>query len=287
MTLDLVGILDPSPISDGSNALISLGRGDHLGAGLSGLGLIPFIGDLAKVGKLGKWSQTIQRVLTEARRSARFADRVRPILQRFLNILDQLPTSALPDYARAHLQTIKKQLDSILGGSPRAVTFERALLARWTRIIEGLNLSITKNRGVLWSRIGAGRAAQIAAADGRTTLEMLLKKPENASFANLYKTEFGNKQNEATKKIWEMLSRKYASGLSGEIEAYVSIPSLRQSQGKVAGWNAQIWAELDEISDTVKSNPKITSVRIYDLSGGTLELAAHLPREQMLKSTSH
>ncbi|MDO5088132.1 MAG: hypothetical protein Q4D74_11090, partial [Comamonadaceae bacterium] len=46
--LDIVGIFDPTPISDGSNALISLFRGDFLGAGLSAVSMIPYVGDAAK-----------------------------------------------------------------------------------------------------------------------------------------------------------------------------------------------------------------------------------------------
>src|SRR6056297_2020620 len=52
LTLDLVGIFEPTPFADGTNALISIGRGDWMGGGLSGLGIIPYLGDLAKAGKL-------------------------------------------------------------------------------------------------------------------------------------------------------------------------------------------------------------------------------------------
>ncbi|HEX5446165.1 MAG TPA: polymorphic toxin-type HINT domain-containing protein [Pirellulales bacterium] len=52
--LDIVGIFDPSPVTDGANALISLARGNVLDAGINGLGMIPYLGDLAKLGKVGK-----------------------------------------------------------------------------------------------------------------------------------------------------------------------------------------------------------------------------------------
>ena len=48
--LDIAGIFDPTPISDGANTLISLGRGDWLGAGLSAISMIPYVGDAAKLG---------------------------------------------------------------------------------------------------------------------------------------------------------------------------------------------------------------------------------------------
>jgi hypothetical protein len=47
--LDVAGIVDPTPISDGLAAIRDLSRGDYLGAGLSALSGIPWLGDaLAK-----------------------------------------------------------------------------------------------------------------------------------------------------------------------------------------------------------------------------------------------
>ncbi|MBB5873555.1 hypothetical protein F4553_006989 [Allocatelliglobosispora scoriae] len=52
---DIVGIFDPTPISDGVSGVISLFRGDWGGAGLSALSMIPYAGDLfGKGGKLAK-----------------------------------------------------------------------------------------------------------------------------------------------------------------------------------------------------------------------------------------
>ncbi|HRN07737.1 MAG TPA: hypothetical protein PLM95_12960, partial [Ottowia sp.] len=61
--LDIAGIFDPTPISDGANTLISLGRGDWLGAGLSAVSMIPYVGDAAKLGKLGKYAQTVAKAI--------------------------------------------------------------------------------------------------------------------------------------------------------------------------------------------------------------------------------
>ena len=51
--LDAIGIFDPSPISDGISGIISLGRGDYLGASASGIAMFPYLGDL--IGKGGKY----------------------------------------------------------------------------------------------------------------------------------------------------------------------------------------------------------------------------------------
>ena len=51
--LDAVGVVDPFGISDGINALIYLGQGDFKNAGISALGIVPYIGDTAKGARLG------------------------------------------------------------------------------------------------------------------------------------------------------------------------------------------------------------------------------------------
>ncbi len=52
--LDIVGIVDPSGVADGLNAALQAKNGEWGGAIISGIGLIPYIGDVAKVGKIGK-----------------------------------------------------------------------------------------------------------------------------------------------------------------------------------------------------------------------------------------
>lgn len=64
MALDVVGIFEPTPVADLTNAGISLLRGDLLGAGISAAGTIPYVGDAAKLGKLGHWAKTSRRPST-------------------------------------------------------------------------------------------------------------------------------------------------------------------------------------------------------------------------------
>lgn len=50
--LDIAGIVDPTPISDAAGAALSLYRGDLIGAGLSLISMVPYVGDaLAKTTK--------------------------------------------------------------------------------------------------------------------------------------------------------------------------------------------------------------------------------------------
>ena len=66
---------------------------------------------------------------------------------------------------------------ALFGRKGRTAVKTDAVVARWARIIDGLNLKVAPDHGALWSRVGAARAAQIARAEGRTTLEMLRKEP--------------------------------------------------------------------------------------------------------------
>ena len=53
-TLDIAGIFDPYGIADGLNAALQLNNGDVSGAAISVAGLVPYLGDLAKAGKVKK-----------------------------------------------------------------------------------------------------------------------------------------------------------------------------------------------------------------------------------------
>lgn len=53
-TLDVAGIADPTGAADLLNAAIYTGRGQWANAGISALGIIPYIGDAAKTTRLGK-----------------------------------------------------------------------------------------------------------------------------------------------------------------------------------------------------------------------------------------
>lgn len=118
MALDIAGLIDPTPVSDGANGIVSLFRGDFLGAGISALGMIPYVGDLAKVGKLGKYVRTMERVVDLARMDARFADAVRPVLQRIKGALDEIPLNSLPDAVREPLQALKGKVDDFFRSAP-------------------------------------------------------------------------------------------------------------------------------------------------------------------------
>lgn len=127
MALDLAGLIDPTPVSDGANGIVSLFRGDFLGAGISALGIIPYVGDLAKVGKLGKFVRTMERVVDIARVDPGFADSVRPVLNQIRGALDQVPFDSLPGAVREPLQALKNKVDEFFSAPPARDTFTGTL----------------------------------------------------------------------------------------------------------------------------------------------------------------
>lgn len=118
--LDVAGLVDPTPISDGVNALISLGRGDWTGAALSAVSMVPYVGDAAKVGKLGSYAQTVAKAVDAARTNPALRETLAPAIQKISAALNRLPLDKLPDGVRAQLVTLK-ELTGIFGREAAAV----------------------------------------------------------------------------------------------------------------------------------------------------------------------
>lgn len=69
--VDLAGLVDPTPISDGIGAVMSAARGDWFGAGMSLVSMIPYAGDA--IGKTAKGAKALARM---AKLRSRIADNV-------------------------------------------------------------------------------------------------------------------------------------------------------------------------------------------------------------------
>ena len=113
--LSVVGIFDPTGIADAFDAGISLKRGDYWGAGISALGIIPYLGDIAKIGKLPKLLKIVENVVEMAKTDARFAKVVEPLLKGLKNALDNLPINKLPDWAKKPVESLKNKIDEFFG----------------------------------------------------------------------------------------------------------------------------------------------------------------------------
>jgi hypothetical protein len=119
MALDIAGIFDPTPISDGVSGVISLFRGDWLGAGISVASMIPYIGDLAKAGKLPKVLKSVERAVEIASKDAKFAERLAPVLEKIKSALHSVPLEKLPDSVRKPLEAMKKKIDDFFAAAKK------------------------------------------------------------------------------------------------------------------------------------------------------------------------
>ena len=122
MTLDIVGIFDQTGLSDGANALISAGRGDWVGAGLSVLAIVPVVGALAAAGKLGKWAETVTKAVELAANNPAARAALEPMLRRLNDAIGAIPDAVmrnLPESMRSTLEGLKTKLDDFFGVGAR------------------------------------------------------------------------------------------------------------------------------------------------------------------------
>ncbi|APZ91186.1 DNA/RNA non-specific endonuclease [Fuerstiella marisgermanici] len=122
IALDIAGIADPTPICDGANAIISVARGDWLGAGLSLVSIVPYVGDLAKAGKFPKYLKSVETAIQLAQQSPAAAKILTPVIVRVKQALD-----LLPDAGGQALSTLRKRVDDFLGQSRTAKAVRAAL----------------------------------------------------------------------------------------------------------------------------------------------------------------
>lgn len=109
LALDLAGIVDPTPTADAASALLSVARGDWFGAIISGVSMVPYVGDLAKAGKLPKYAKSVERAVELAKRSEKVAAALAPAFQRLKQGLNLLPRGA-----NKQIDHIRDLIDSLL-----------------------------------------------------------------------------------------------------------------------------------------------------------------------------
>lgn len=120
LTLDVAGVIEPTPFADLSNALISFARRDWVGGGLSALGVVPYVGDLAKAGKFPQYLKAVERAVNLARESRPFAARLRPVLDKLRAVIDRLPWGKLPAPVRAAAERLRRLIDDFVPPGWRA-----------------------------------------------------------------------------------------------------------------------------------------------------------------------
>lgn len=110
LALDIAGIFEPTPFCDGTNALISILRGNFLDAVLSGAGVIPYLGDVAKTGKVPKYIGSIKDAVKIAEKSADMRKAIVPLLEKLDDILRSAPLDSCPEAIRRPIQRLTNEI---------------------------------------------------------------------------------------------------------------------------------------------------------------------------------
>jgi hypothetical protein len=111
--LDIIGVVEPTPVADGINTAISVARGDWWGAGFSALGMIPYVGDLAKAGKFGKYARSVTEAIELAAKSPQIAKLLRPVMEILADSL-KAAEKHLPSKIASTVSSMRNQLDMFL-----------------------------------------------------------------------------------------------------------------------------------------------------------------------------
>lgn len=135
MGLDLVGLFDPTPASDGTNTIISAGRGQWGDMGINAVSMIPYLGDLAKLGKLGKYPKQIAKAIALARKNIKAGKAIKPVMKELRRVLKRVPLEKLPKQIRKPLEELKTKVDNFfrVGRSKGNGSGKRARQARPSR----------------------------------------------------------------------------------------------------------------------------------------------------------
>lgn len=178
MGLDVAGLVDPTPVSDGASGVISLLRGDFLGAGISAVSMIPYVGDAAKLGKLGHWGKTVANAVEIAKTDSAFAKAAKPALDAISNAIGAAPKKvldALPQSARDTLVSMKRQIDGLGGAAGRKADDVAALgtasarvgknEVKWTLDAKGRPTTATATLSELQPKGAARGSAETSAQD--------------------------------------------------------------------------------------------------------------------------
>lgn len=115
IALDIAGIFDPTGAFDLASGALSAKRGDWFSAGISLVSVVPVLGDLAKAGKLGKYAQTLQKVVRRAVANPAFRRASESSLRMIWEVLQKVNVNRLPTSVAAPLLKIQSDLGKFFG----------------------------------------------------------------------------------------------------------------------------------------------------------------------------
>lgn len=110
--LDVVGIVDPTPLSDGANAVISTARGHYGNAAISAVAAVAvYAGDLLKVGKLPELLKAGDEAVELAMQAPKTAEQVLETLSKLSEELKSVPLEDVPKATKEALEGLTKKID--------------------------------------------------------------------------------------------------------------------------------------------------------------------------------
>jgi len=171
ITLDVVGIFDPTGVADIGSGMLSAKRGDWLAVGISAFSLIPVLGDLAKAGKLGRYARTVRKAVRMAMDNPRLRSVLEEALRSLWDLLKRFDPSVLPSGLRAPIQSMKDELGILFGKAANKVSYKvnwRVLEATRTTT-DGAVKVLDRMRMQVGNRIwDIGRNSAKAGPDGKS-----------------------------------------------------------------------------------------------------------------------
>ena len=149
-TLDVLGVFEPTPVADLTNAVVSLIRRDLAGALASCAGAIPYVGDFAKLGKAPGYLKSVERAVQLSRSNARFGTLARPLLEALYTVLDRLPTGRIPPVPRDAIERMRDVIADGLPGVWRAMSRLDRLTDELLRMVFGStrNVGLSQRRNL-------------------------------------------------------------------------------------------------------------------------------------------
>lgn len=222
MSLDLVGIIDPTPVSDGASMALSLGRGDYSGAAISAVSMVPFIGDLAKSAKLGRYLATLRKAADTAARSLVFRRQLLPLARKLAAMLEEVRI-VLPKSAQAQADAVMSKLEKALGGR-RLLPLRGALqLEKVALHLLELALKARKDGKPLALYFGIGFPPPVPSS--YMTVERLIESaPGGRKFLEFVDPKSGNVSYRDIEQMWLLLSERVAEAASAQsrVDVFVS-----------------------------------------------------------------
>ena len=286
LVLDITGILDPTPISDGSNALLSLARARWTDALISAVSIIPYIGDLAKLGKLPRYLSSIRKAIRIAKTDPKWAMALRRLFIKLKKLIDRLveiSANKLPDDADKILKQIKHEIDEFLSFAARGSKETGEMASKQVREVAeqqvrnakpnkvrqtekasesdimsagGKNVKLTfpvetkPDEAFFWSgrtgSVGGEKIAREIAQENKGTTLEAIIEKRNIEMPKWDTT------NPDVVKAWKGISADYAKGSSGTVRAVIG-KDLRPGN---------VW-EASELP-ALKNNPNVERIITID-----------------------